>query len=80
MIREIIVDIREGDQGKRILDAILRELNYISLEQYDDVEDDCSRVEKELDFIELGKIEDFPGHVVINIFDENEELMEVIET
>lgn len=77
MIREIIVDIREGDDSvrKRILDAITRELNLISFgiqygEQY----------EEEYTVENILEEPYFPGHVVINIFDENEELIEVIET
>lgn len=81
MIREIIVDIREGDDSvrKRILDAITRELNFIALESYD-FGDDGDGVDKALDHINDQLLPDFPGKVIINVFDENEELMEIIET
>ncbi len=80
MIQEIIVDIREGDDSvrKRILDAITRELNFISfgLEYGDDGMEEEFTVENILKTIDAK----FPGHVVINVYDENEELMEIIET
>ncbi len=85
MIREIVVDIREGDSGERLLDAVTREMNLIALENDGMTElelgfqaDTMRRfVEATTDPNDLPK---FPGHVVINVFDENEELMEIIET
>jgi len=67
MIREIVVEFKTGENtnAKRILSAIQAEIYDIAFETSIGIEH------------ELPK---FPGKLVINIFDENEELMEVIET
>lgn len=76
MIREIIVEFKEGDDSvrKRILDAITREIHEISLYHSPWI-DNATGINFEKD-----KLPEFPGHVIINIFDENEQLMEIIET
>ncbi len=68
MIREIIVDFRDGDEEyrKEILSAIQVAIYKIAFENADvNLEHELPR---------------FPGHVVINVFDENEQLIEIIET
>jgi len=67
MIKEIIIEFKSGEDNntKRILSAIQAEIYDIAFETSIGIEH------------ELPK---FPGKLVINIFDENEELMEVIET
>ena len=76
MIREIIIEFKEGENSvrKRILGAIQREINIISLES-DGIDPNFYK--------DIGSFEtfpEFPGKLTINVFDENEELLEIIET
>ena len=80
MIREFIVECKDdsGEHMERILNATVREINEIALEytnlgNHEELENILSRINDDT-------LPNFPGHVVINVFDENEELMEVIET
>lgn len=74
MIKEIIVEFHEGDNAfrKRIVRAIQKEIYEITLEYTEWAEDEG--------LIQRGDLVEFPGKFTINIFDENEELMEIIET
>jgi len=79
MIREFIVECKDdsGEHMERILNATVREINIIALENTDLSVD--GEIDNVLDHMN-DMLPNFPGHVVINVFDENEELMEVIET